>query len=248
MRHRFAWIGLVLLGGIVLAATAFAPKATNAETPAPIQRTLDVTGQGKLTIKYDTAQITLGVSDLVETATGAYQSMGKKMDTVAKALMETGVKEDDIKTGYISLNAEYDWNKEGGQTLRGYRANNTITITTQKLDTVADLIQIAVDAGANTMQGVQFTVKDTDALLNQALDLAVADAKAKGERVAKALGTEIAGVYRISVQDNGRGPVMYDRGGYMTETASAMKAAPAAPVFSGTGEYTASVSVTFEIK
>jgi len=76
----------------------------------------------------------------------------------------------------------------------------------------------------------------------------VEDAKAKAERVASKLGAKVVGVYRISINDGGRGPIMYDAGmGFAPE--GKMAAAPmAVPVFSGTGEYTASVSVTFEIQ
>lgn len=245
--RRYGFMALFLLAAFAVAATMFTPKATLAETPAPIQRTLDVTGTGKLTVKPDTAEITLGVSELKSAATDAYSAMSTSMDQIVATLKKSGVKEEEIKTGSFSIYAEYDWTKEGGQSLKGWRATNTLIVTTTKLDQVAALIQATVAAGSNQIQGVRFYVKNTDALLNQALDLAVEDAKAKAERVADKLGAKIVGVYRISVMDGGRGAVAYDsrmEGAYTKE----MAAAPAAPVFGGTSDYTAMVSVTFELK
>lgn len=245
--RRYGFVALFLLAAFALAATMFQPKASLAETPQPIQRTLDVTGTGKLTVKYDTAEITLGVSELKPAAGEAYSAMSTSMDKIVAVLKKAGVKDEEIKTGTFNLNVEYDWPKEGGQQVRGYRSTNTLIITTKNLDKVAELIQACVEAGSNQLQGVRFYVKDTDALLNQALDLAVDDAKAKGERVAKRLGAKIVGVYRISVNDGGRAPVMFERA--MDGAKYAMEAAaPAAQVFSGTGEYTATVSVTFELQ
>jgi uncharacterized protein len=248
MRKRLGIVAMLLVGAFALAATVFQPKTTLAETPAPIQRTLDVSGTGTLTVKYDTAEITLGVSELKPASGEAFAAMSTSMDKVVNALKAKGVKDLDLKTGTLQLNAEYDWTKEGQQQLRGFRATNTLHIRTKQLDKVADLVQVAVEAGANQLQGVRFLVEDTDKLLNDALDLAVDDAKAKAERVASRLGTKVVGVYRISVNDGGRGPVMYDA--YRAEAgyAKPMAAAPAAPVFSGTSEYTATVSVTFELQ
>jgi uncharacterized protein YggE len=245
--RRYGYIVALLIGAFVLAATVFRPQTLLAETPTPPTKTLDVTGKGTLTVKYDTAEITLGVTELKETANAAYDAMGAAMDGVVKTMKTAGVKDDEIKTGVLSLNAEYDW-KDGTQTLRGFRATNTVTITTQRLDQVANLIQDAVNAGSNQLQGVRFKIKDTDKLLDQALDAAVDDAKSKAERVATRLGAKVGGVLRVSIQDQGGGPIMYDA--YRADGAGvayAAKAAPA-PVFSGTTDYTATVSVTFELQ
>ncbi len=249
MGKRFGLVALLLAGAFVLAATMFQPRPTLAEAPAQPQRTLDVTGRGTLVVKYDTAEITVGVTELKEASGAAFAAMSTSMDRVVAALKAKGVKETDLKTGTLSLNAEYDW-KDGQQLLRGFRATNTLVITTKNLDKVAELVQVAVEAGANQLQGVRFKVEDTDALLNQALDAAADDARAKADRVAARLGTKVSGVYRITVIDGDRGPIIYDayraEAGYATKAMAA--AAPAPAVYAGNSEYTATVSVTFELQ
>ncbi|HYF92753.1 MAG TPA: SIMPL domain-containing protein [Symbiobacteriaceae bacterium] len=245
--RRIGWIALFVLSAFALAVTMFRPETTLAETQAPIQRTLDVTGTGKLTVKYDTAQIRIGFTAIEANAATAYGNMGTSMDKVAEAFKNAGVKEDDLQTGMFTLNEEYDYT-QNGRLFKGYRVTNTLTVTTHDLKKVADLIQVGVNAGANQLQGVSFSIKDTDKLVDEALDLAIADAKAKAERVADKLGVKVVGVYRINVMDGGRGPVMYDSPASISYAKAEMAASPAAPVFGGTTEYSASVSVTFEIQ
>jgi uncharacterized protein len=246
--RRFGWMTLFVLAAFAFAVTMFKPQTTLAETQEPIQRTLDVTGRGTLTIKYDTAQIRVGFSSLEAEAGKAYTAMGTSMDGVVAALKKAGIKEDDLQTGMFTMNEEYDYTQNGRQ-FKGYRVENHLTVTTHDLAKVGDLIQVAVGAGANRLMGVSFSVKDTDKLLEQALDLAVDDAKAKAERVAGKLGAKVAGVYRISVMDGGRSAVMYEQAmGASYDGAKMAMAAPAPQVFSGTGEYTATVSVTFELQ
>lgn len=243
---------LTAFTALAFAAAAFQPQAAFAETPVAaqaesVQRTLEVTGRATVKAKPDTAMITLGVNLLEKTPDAAYSAVGDKMASVASALKAMGLKEDDMKTGMLYLSAEYDWLKEGGQVLKGYRSSTTITITTQELDKVPTIIQAAVDAGANQLQGLSFTVKDPEALIEQATDEAVENAKAKAQRVARRLGVTVAGVYRISVHDGG-GSVIYTASADSGSAAAPMAKGASIPVFSGNAEFTASVSVVFEIK
>lgn len=246
MWKRFGLVTALIATALVVGAVVFRPQASLAETTTPPTRTIAVVGQGKLTAKYDTADISLGFSTDRDTPSGAYQDMSAAMNKVVDALKASGVKEDDMKTGTFNLGAQYDWNN-GTQKLVGYRSTNTLTVTTQALDKVAALIQTAVDAGANTVNGVSFSIKDTDELLNKALDAAVDDAKAKADRVATRLGAKVVGVMSITVNDQGRPPIMYDRAMESKALMAAPAAAPA-PVYSGTGDYSATVSVTFELQ
>ncbi len=240
MRKWIAAIGL-----LVLALAAWGrSQVTHAETPVAPQRTIDVVGKGTIEAKPDTAIITLGVTALADTPSAAFKEASKIMNQIADALTSQGVKEDDLKTSELNLGAEYNWTQEKGQVLKGYRATSNVTVTTQNLDQVPAYIEAAVAAGANQMSSLSFTVKDPEALMDQAMDLAADDAKAKAERVAKRMGSGISQVLRISVMDNSgsvRGPMAYEAKG-MADGAAPM------PVFGGTSQFTVTISATFELK
>nr|PZN71364.1 MAG: hypothetical protein DIU55_09070 [Bacillota bacterium] len=247
MRLRNGLLTAILAGLLILGISAFLPQAAPAQAAEDNSvRTISVVGRGQLEVKPDTAVITVGVSEVRPTPIEAYNALSERINAVSQALMAKGVKEDDIQTSTFQLSPEYNWTQERGQELVGYRATNTLSITTQNLDKVAELIQVAVQAGANDLRGINFSVKNSDKLLEQALKRAVADAKAKAELVAGELGARVARVQSVSVQDQGSSPVMV----WAEVRAEMDKLAAQAPVpvYAGTTTFTATVSVTFELQ
>lgn len=236
----------ILCGLLIFGVAASSPNTSLAAEPEASERTLSVTGQGRLDVTPDTAVITIGVSELKSSPTEAYSALSTSINKISEGLKAEGVKEEQIQTSIFSLNAEYTWTQDKGQVFTGYRATNTLSITTQDLNRVADLIQVAVDAGANDLRGVSFSVKDSDKLLEQALDLAVDDAKAKAERVAGRMGAKVARVQSISIQDQGL-PMYRNVKAEAGMVAMDAAAAPV-PVYAGTNSFTASVYVVFELQ
>ncbi|MFZ5817343.1 MAG: SIMPL domain-containing protein [Bacillota bacterium] len=237
-----------LLAALMLMGALMFPSDSRAETGSTSTptRTLSVSGQGRLEVKPDTATISLGITHVMPTPKEAYNAMSAELQKISGTVKAAGVKEEQIETGVFSLHPEYKWTQEKGQELVGYRATTSLNITTQQLDKVAELFQLAVEAGANQVNGVSFSVKDTDALMQQALDLAVDDAKAKAERVANRLGAAVVRVQSISIHDNGVPIFSRSMADGMAGMAKA-EMAPA-PVFGGTSSFSVSVSVVFEIQ
>lgn len=242
-RGRFA---AFLASLLLMSAALFPSVAAAAEQTAP--RLLNVSGQARIEVKPDTATITVGVTQLKPTPAEAYRAMNLAIQQLSTAIKGAGVNNEQIKTNVFSLNAEYNWTQDKGQVMVGYRATNTVSITTQDLDKVAELIQLAVESGANQLQGVSFYVKDTEKLLSQALDMAVDDAKAKANQVATRLGSKVVRVNSVSIQDNGMPVIrpMMDGAGMGAEMAKPAMAP--APVYGGTTTFSATVYVVFEIE
>lgn len=246
MKRRQSLIAVLLTGLLACGSLFFPAVAAASETTSAPVRTLSVTGQGRLDVMPDTATVTLGVSQLAKTPGEAYAAMSHDLISIADAVKATGVKEDQIKTGLFNLYAEYNWTQAEGQILKGYRATTSLKITTQDLTKVASLVQTAVTAGANQLEGISFYVKDSEALLEQVLDMAVDDAKAKADRVARRLGAKVVRVNSVSIQDQGVPMVVQPE--MTTGSKAAADGAAPAPVFGGTSSFSASVSVTFEIE
>lgn len=239
-------VAALLAGLLVIGIASFVPgpNPVQAAEAAASERTITVTGRGQLDVKPDTAVVSLGVTELRSTPMEAYSALNASITKIADALKGMGIKEDQIQTSVFNLSAEYDWTQDRGRQLVGYRATNTLTVTTQELDKVANLIQAAVEAGANDLNGVSFSVKDSDKLLEEALKLAVGDARAKANLVAGELGARVARVKSVSIQDQGTSLVKA-----RAEMAlDGMAAAAPVPVFDGTSTFSATVSVTFELE
>ncbi|HLO03560.1 MAG TPA: SIMPL domain-containing protein [Symbiobacteriaceae bacterium] len=244
MRQKRTWI---LLAVVLLLTAIFVPTSYaegTASTVSQTVKTLEITGTGRISYTYDTAEITLGASELADSPTAAFKAMSEKINKVVAAMKAKGITEADLKTGYLNLNQEYDW-KDGAQTLRGYRATNTLTIKVKDLNQVPAIMEAAVNAGANQVQGVNFSLANPGALEGQATDAAIDNARAQADRAAKRLGLTVAGVQKVQVfnQSGPTPPIIY-----RSEMKSAAMADGGAAVYGGNGEYTASVSIVFELK
>lgn len=243
MRQKRTWILLA----VVLLLTAIFVPTSYADVTAPAAaaqtvKTLEITGTGRISYSYDTAQLTLGVSEIADSPSTAFKAMSEKITKVVASAQAKGIASANLKTGNLSLYPEYDWSKDGAQTLRGYRATNTVTIKVTDLTQVASIMEAAVNSGANQVQGVSFSLSDQGALQGKALDAAIDDARAQADRIAKKLGTSVKGVQKVSVmnQSGPIGPVFY------AAERSASAGSPA--IFGGSGEYTVSVSIVYELQ
>ena len=121
--------------------------------------------------------------------------------------MEGGIAEEDINTDYINIYAMYDYSA-GSERITGYNANSTLAIRVKDIDRVGEVIDIAFGAGANTLNGINFSATDTTAAKEKAMRLAVADAQAKAAVLAEAAGLLIQGIEDITEQNT----YSYDKG------------------------------------
>ena len=197
-----------------------------------------VSGTGVINIKPDTATITLGVSETAKGAVEAQATVNKKIAAVKKALIKEGAKEEDISVSDLSVWGNYDYSGDT-QKLTGYTASHTLNITTADMDAVGPLIDAALGAGANQLQGVAFTAENNDAAYDQALKLAVEKAREKAEVLAAAAGLKLGALETLAEGDT------YNYGPYVNaKYAAADGAGEGAPTQVDTGSVTVSATVT----
>ena len=214
-------------------------------TPSGIvTRSVTVSGHGKVTVKPDTASLSLGVSVTASKANDALRQAANKADTLIKVLTSAGVSKDDIATSGVSLYPQYD---NTGRTISGYNASNSMTVTIRKLGDAGTIIDAAAALVGNEINigGISFYVNDTEAVLGAARAAAITNAKARADQYAGAANATVGAVMTISeVSSPVIGPIYY-------RYASAdLAGAPAAstPVSPGTQDLTIDVTVVYELK
>lgn len=217
MKNRRLWIlatmsvaVLVLAGVLVVARTGFAPPAaqakTVAETTSTLPRTITVVGEGKVRIKPDIAQATIGVEVMKPTVKEASSGAREVMEAVLKTLKEQGVDEKDIQTSGFSVYAERPYGPEGlSENELLYRVSNQVAVTIRDLETVETVLGATMEAGANSIYGVTFSLADPSRVESEARKEAVADAKAKAQELATLNGVELGDVMSVSEVIGGRG-------------------------------------------
>ena len=227
------FLSLVL---ILTAAAAFADSR------------ITVNGTGEVRVSADTAVISLGVNARDKDVLKAQQKVNETIAAIRAALAAAGVKEENINTDFINIYAIYDY-KEDQEQIVAYNANSTLAIKVTDMESVGSIIDICFAAGANTLNGINFSASDTTDAEADAMKKAVADAKAKAEVLAEAAGLKINGIEVISEggvysYTNTVGN-MYDKGfGEMEEADRASSAETV--VQSAKLIVSASVSITFE--
>jgi uncharacterized protein len=150
-----------------------------------------------------------------------------------------------IRTTGYSLNPNYRYPREGGRPIiTGYTATNVVQVKTERLAEVGKLIDQATQSGANTIQRLQFTVKNENATLAQALRDAATNAREKANALAAALGLRII---RIASVMEGEPAHVIPMARERAMTMQSAEAAVPTPVEPGTVDVRATVVLVVEV-
>ncbi|MBI4035168.1 MAG: SIMPL domain-containing protein [Candidatus Chisholmbacteria bacterium] len=160
--------------------------------------TFDVSGEGTATAVPDQAEITLGITATATTVAAAQQQANQVINSVTRALKDSGVGESDIKTQNYSINPNYDY-QSGTNKITGYTISVNLLVKFTDFDRLNQAIDAAVSLGANQIGGITFTLSDpTKAKAeDQARDEAVKEAKRKAEGLSQAAGIKLGRIVNI---------------------------------------------------
>jgi uncharacterized protein YggE len=244
-RPSLRWLATGLAAGL-LAASLAGPGVVAAQAQSDdgddTLRTISVNGVGRVKAEPDVADISLGVTEQGKEAGEASSKAAASMDSVVTALLEMGIDENDIQTTSLNLSPRYDWNQEPAPIV-GWEANNMVSVTIRDIDSVGAVVDGAVDAGANSVNGISFRVEDSTEATAVARSAAVADAEAKAAQLAADTGVTITGVVSIT-ESGGQQPQPI----YMARNEMAMDTAAAStPVMPGEVELSVNVFIQYEI-
>ncbi|MCL6450138.1 MAG: SIMPL domain-containing protein [Acetobacteraceae bacterium] len=244
MHSRSRWIVAVAVlaaAGIGLAlAAGRSPAAAAGEEDQGSPRLISVTGEGSVKLQPDTAQVTLGVWAEKPTAREAQSEGNAAAQAVINAVRAEGVAERDVQTVRFSLYPVMRWIEEKGKDeLTGFRAEHMLSVTVRDIGRVGRVIDAAVRAGANRIEGVTFQASDPEPARLQALEKAMANARSKADVLARAAGVQIKGLQSVTAAESGYYP------GPMKAMMGAGSEA-AAPIEPGEVEITATVNVSYE--
>ncbi|EEW24207.1 SIMPL domain-containing protein [Rhodobacter ferrooxidans] len=197
--------------------------------------TITVSGEGRVDSRPDMASISLGVTTQGMTAAEAMTANSAQLAKVLDNLRAAGIADRDLQTTGLSLNPNWQSDSSGNNSrIVGYIASNMLNVRVRALDGLGQVLDVAVQDGANTLNGVSFGLSKPEPALDEARKLAVADALHRATLLTEAAGTKLGRV--ISITEGGG----YYAPAPMFKADSAMAAA--VPV--AEGEVTTSISVT----
>jgi uncharacterized protein YggE len=238
---------MLMLRAVAAAAMMSGAAGLSAQTPtapAPAPDTPVVVATGEAVVKRapDRAFVSIAAESRARTSREAQRSNAEAMTTVLARLKAAGLVGDAIQTTGYDIQPEFDYGN-GRQTLRGYVARNAIEVRIDELPKLGEILDIAVGAGATSVAGVRFDLKDRSGAEREALQRAVEDGRGRAEAAAAGAAMKVDRIVRIEEQ---RGAVVPPPRPMMAMRADAQ--AQATPVVAGELEIRASVTVTAAIR
>jgi uncharacterized protein YggE len=207
--------------------------------------TITVVGQGSASLQPDRAQATIGVEVVTDTVRTAAMQASEIMSDVLDALMAAGVAEEDIQTSGYNIFAERffpDGQPGAGEERVRYHVSNNVLVTIRDLDAIGSILDAAIEAGANNIYGVSFSIEEPGDAERQAFDDAMADAQDRANYIAGLAGLGVGPVVSISeVIGTGPGPLFRD-------TALGMGGGGGGPIAPGQLEVIRQLQVVFALQ
>ncbi|EMA25319.1 SIMPL domain-containing protein [Haloarcula amylolytica] len=226
-------LALLVAGGV-----GFALADTGAVAPST-NSTVSVNADATVERAPDRATVTVAAVGRGETAEAARNNLSGDADAITSALEDEGA---NVTSSRFQVRPEYEESREGREQV-GYVAIHTVEAETSNVSTAGTLIDAAVDAGADRVEGVRYSLSEEtrQAAREEALTTAMDNARTDAEVVAAAEDRSVGDAVTVQTSDHGR-PVVY------AEAMAASDAGGRTSIQPGDVTVDASVSVSYELE
>lgn len=166
------------------------------------ERTIRVTGRGKLSVKPDTIRISISASEVCKEYEAAVRRSASQTGVLRKVMERAGLDPKSLKTTSFGIDTEYnsyrDKKGEYKRVFLGYRYTHRLYFTfpnDNKL--LGKVLYELANCSADVEFSLMHTVKDAEAVKNELLGKAVGDSKAKAEILTRAAGVSLGEIKLI---------------------------------------------------
>lgn len=182
---------LLATAALVISTNVAAQSAPNLAYQAA---GITVTGAGAAYGEPDRAVVTLGVDAVADNVRDALDQADETMNQVRQAALDLGIQQAQIRTVSFNVWRQQLTDREGQPTGDRFHVQHSFQVDVDDTDLVGQLLADAIDAGANDVGGISFTISDTAALQSQAREAAMADARARATELAELAGVTLGNV------------------------------------------------------
>ena len=236
---------------IVLLSLALVLFAAALYVYRPFQNKLTritVIGESQTKVAPDSAMIIFSVVTQNSQAVNSQQENARKSEAVINAI-KTIAPSAEIKTSDYNLQPEQDYSSSRMPKIIGYAARNSVTVRINDLNQTGAVIDTATKAGANSVEGVSFVLRENSPVRGDALDLATRQAMVKAESITQSLNGQIVRV--VETHEGVISPQIPNYDSYSATantTMSAAKTAYVTPVEAGSLNVRSQIVLTVEIQ
>jgi uncharacterized protein YggE len=189
---------LRIMIAVLMACSLAAPAVGAQQDPTASTSTPTVTTTGEAVVRRapDRAFVVAAVESRSKDPREAQTQNAKTMTAVQARVLALGIPKEAVRTTGYNVEQEVDF-VNGRRVPRGYVARNAVEIRLDALERLGELLDAAVQAGATSISGVRFDLRDRAAAERDALRQAVVDARARAEAAASGIGRTVDRVLRI---------------------------------------------------
>ncbi len=241
---------LLFIGVAILLLTALLAVGCQQSGSSPgvlnnQQTGISVTGEGKVTVTPDIANLQLGIQAQAMTVADAQSQAVKAMNNTMSALTTNGIVQKDIQTQYYNIQQTTTWdNNKQQQVITGYQVNNYVNVKIRDISKTGAIIDAVTAAGGDLtrVNSIQFSVDDPTIYTDQTRDKAMADAKDTATQLAKLSGVMLGKPISIS-ESNTSVPQIMPAYAKATANSTALT-----PISAGELDITLTVQVVYSIQ
>lgn len=157
---------------------------------------VEVTGEGIVRVVPDEVTISLRVENTGKDPQALKKENDHIVNGVLSFLKSQKIDEKYVKTEYIRLNKNYDYNTKS----YNYAANQSISVKLTDLRKYESVMNGLLESGINRIDGISFSTSQRKALESEARKKAVTHAKMKAEEYAGVLNQGVGKA--ISIREN----------------------------------------------
>jgi uncharacterized protein len=177
---------------LILASTAVADPATPS--------TLSVNGSGSVMVTPDVASLSVSVARSAATSSSALSAANRRVGAIVAAVRAAGVPRAGIQTDSIDVSGQTVrvGPPQHRRRVRRYTATESLSVTSAT-SIVGRVIDAATGAGADSIDGPDFSFSDPSAGAVAATNAALADARRRADSAAAMLGYSVTGVQSVDL-------------------------------------------------
>ncbi len=210
---------------------------------------LTVRGEAVLHKPADQLRVRVGVVTQEAEATASVKENSRRMADVVAAITKAGLDKTEYETGRFSIRPLYSRRprQADAQWVRqiiGYEVNNTLALRTKKLALAGKLIEVANEAGANSVDNIRFDLADPRTHQAEAIDAATANARSDAAVLSRAAEVRLVRIISIQLGNSGYRPPLPTMA---RADGMAAAVAPPPPIQPGDVTVQASVTIVYEI-
>lgn len=197
---------------LAVVATALLAGCNNTVTPPAAEHFVEVSGEGRVEAVADRFRIHASASAHGDDISKLKADVDRQIDAAVAALKQLGLDDRAIQALTLSVNPQWEWQPQ--RRLIGYQAQRQLNIAIDGLDTYSEALQRLAEVGLTDIQPGGSYLSNEQALADEALALAVADARRKADILANSAGRSV-----------GRALVITESGGNVAPMPMMMEAA-----------------------